>query len=79
MSAGKTVLYAWIEKLRAAKIPFTLATYRDNAVMLQVSVPGERWEVEFFEDGTVEVERFRSSGKIEGLSALDDLLALHAS
>jgi len=40
-----------------------------------VSTPGTRWEVEFFEDGRVEVERFRSDGTIADekvLSALFD-------
>jgi hypothetical protein len=27
-----------------------------------VTVPGERREVEFMDDGTIEVERFKSSG-----------------
>ncbi len=30
--------------------------------MVILAVPGERWEVEFFQDGTVEIERFVSTG-----------------
>jgi len=29
--------------------------------MVEIAVPGERWEVEFFEDGTVETEIFRAT------------------
>ena len=32
--------------------------------MVMVTVPGERWEVEFYEDGTVEIETFKSTGEI---------------
>lgn len=36
-------------------------------VTVHVTVsPGERWEVEFSADGSVEVERFRSEGPEDG-------------
>jgi len=41
--------------------------------MVTVVVPGERWEVEFFEDHNVAVEAFRSSGAISGPEKLDEL------
>ncbi len=75
MTPSIAPLFDWMNKLRAAKIHFNMASVRDDAVMLEVSVPGERWEVEFFPDGTIEVERFLSPGKIEGASALDELLS----
>lgn len=44
-------------------------------------VPGERREVEFFADGHVEVERFRSTTRVgeglQGEDALEDLLTKH--
>jgi hypothetical protein len=39
-----------------------------------VTVPGERWEIEFLGDGSVEVERFLSHGEICGEEALHELL-----
>ena len=75
MTPNTSALFDWMSKLRAAKIHFTMASVRDDAVMLEVRVPGERWEVEFFPDGTIEVERFLSPGKIEAASALDELLS----
>jgi len=32
--------------------------------MVIVTVPGQRWEVEFLEDGRVDVEKFVSDGTI---------------
>ena len=41
--------------------------------MVNVVVPGERWEVEFFEDGHVVVERFVTAGDLLDEKALDSL------
>jgi len=32
--------------------------------MIEVTVPGQRWEIEFLEDGTVDIEKFISDGKM---------------
>ena len=37
-------------------------------------IPGERWELEFFEDGTVELERFVSAGVEAEPAAAEKLL-----
>lgn len=42
--------------------------------MVTVNIPGERWEVEFFDDGNVEVERFVSTGVVDGAALLDTLI-----
>ncbi len=36
--------------------------------MVEVVVPGQRWEVEFFQDSHIEVEKFISNGIIYGES-----------
>ncbi len=54
----------FLTKLEAERISYTLAHYLENAVMVTISIPGERWEAEFFEDGSVEVEKFVSDGEI---------------
>jgi hypothetical protein len=41
-------------------------------------VPGERWEIEFLGDGSVEVERFLSNGEICGEEVLHELLSKYA-
>ena len=43
--------------------------------MISVAVPGERWEIEFFDDGRIELERFISQGVAGAPSALAELLA----
>lgn len=48
----------FLDKLTQHKIFFTLGYIRAEAILVQVVVPGQRWEVEFFVDGSVEVERF---------------------
>lgn len=71
-------LLEFLGRLEAHRLSYTLAHNRDEAIMVTVAVPGERWEVEFFADGTVEVEVFTSDGKIRGRDALADLFAKHA-
>jgi hypothetical protein len=62
-------LLLFLGELEQAKIWYRIEHVR-NSMMVIVAMPGERWEVEFFEDGEVEVERFLTSGKIEGEGAL---------
>jgi hypothetical protein len=71
-------LLSFLNDLRRAKIHYRLSQHRDNAIMVEVTVPGERWEVEFLDDGTVEAERFTSAGSIRDAGALDEILAKHS-
>ncbi len=41
--------------------------------MLDVAVPGQRWEVEFMNDDTIEIEKFISDGTIYDNCELDVL------
>ena len=70
-----TDLRSFLADLRRAKIHFRLRDSRQDAVGVDVAVPGERWEVDFLNDGSVEVEVFRGGGEIADESALGDLLA----
>ncbi len=69
-----TALLAFIKRLTAAGLDYRLSNARSDAVMVEVAVPGERWEVEFFEDGHVESERFVSDGTILDAGAIERLL-----
>jgi hypothetical protein len=71
-------LLSFLNDLRAAKISYRLGHCRDEAILVEVAVPGERWEIEFFEDGSVEIEVFRSDGTILDPSALSELLSKYA-
>lgn len=68
-------LLAFIQSLDQAAMAYELDSVRD-AIMVRVAVPGERWEVEFFEDGDIEIERFVSAGVQQGTAEmLDGLIA----
>jgi hypothetical protein len=41
--------------------------------MVSITVPGERWEVEFLDNGSVEVEKFVSAGGITDANSLTEL------
>lgn len=72
---GLEYLLGFLNELRAASVFYSLAVVQPNAIMVEIAVPGERWEVEFFTDGRVEAERFYSKGEIDGREALDVLRA----
>ena len=44
--------------------------------MIAVAVPGKHWEIEFLDNGSIEVGRFISDGEILGDNALDELLRI---
>mgnify|MGYP003293403929 CR=1 FL=1 len=71
-------LFDFLDLLESRKIYFTLSRIRDS-VLVEVSVPGERWEVEFFADGSVQVEKFKSEGIIYDGSELNVLFAEHSN
>ncbi len=68
-------LIEFLERLENENIYYRLNKVRDS-VMTEIAVPGERWEVEFFADGHIEIEKFRSDGEILDETALDTLFEL---
>lgn len=70
-------VFEWIDVLEGAKIHFSIIRVRADAIMLQASVPGERWEIECFRDGSVEFERFVSGGRIDSEELLRTEIARH--
>jgi hypothetical protein len=71
-------LICFLHRLEQSSIQYRLEGVRD-AIMVTVAVPGERWEIEFFDSGRVEIERFESTGVVEEEKMLEDLLSIHAS
>jgi hypothetical protein len=61
-------------RLEAAKIHFTLAHHQEDAITIEVAVPGQRWEIDCYSNGKIDVEVFKSDGVIRDASAIDDLL-----
>lgn len=71
-----STLLAFLRRLEQAKIWYRLNQIRDDALMVEVHVPGERWEVELVDYGDEvrwEIERYVSNGKIDDETALDEL------
>jgi hypothetical protein len=66
-------LLGFIRRLEESKIHYEVAAYRYDGISVVVTVPGQRWEVDFLADGEIDVERFVSSGEIDDESALDEL------
>lgn len=69
-----TKLLAFLSRLESRTIHYDLKHWRDDAINVLVSVPGAWWEVEFFADGHVEIEVFRSDGGVQDESQNDVLL-----
>lgn len=65
-------LLEFLETLDSKRIYYRLNKIRDS-ILIEIAVPGERWEVEYFADGSVQVERFLSTAEIMGESGLDIL------
>lgn len=68
-------LVAFLDKLEHQRISYTLAHNREDALMVLVAVPGERWEIEFRSDRSVEIEKFISTGEISDVESLSELFA----
>jgi len=68
------VLLHFIQKLERDKIHYSIEHNRDEFIMVLVSIPGQRWEVEFDERGNVEIEIFKdSTGVLSDITILDSL------
>ena len=62
-------------RLDAAGVSYTAAAYRDDAMSFLVNEPGQYWEIDVLEDGTIDVEVFRSQGlEDDPWAAIADLI-----
>lgn len=77
---GMEKLFAMINKLHRGKKIFFMAMHREDEypIMVKLEVPNEYWEIEFFESGEVEIEVFKSDGRIYGEEVLSELIKVFA-
>jgi hypothetical protein len=68
-------LPSFLDALDQRHLSYTLGRFRDS-VCVTVAIPGEHWEVEFMDEGGIEIERYIGSGEIADQRVLDELLAL---
>ncbi|MGG3800912.1 hypothetical protein [Metabacillus fastidiosus] len=71
---GLKELINFLNKLENNNIFYKLDKVRNEAIMVEVAVPGQRWEIEFMENGTVEIEKFISDGNYYGTDEIEFLL-----
>lgn len=66
------ILLNFLQKLEDNDIYYRLNKVRDS-IMVEIAIPGQRWEVEFMRDGEIQVEKFLTSGEILDERALEEL------
>jgi hypothetical protein len=71
-------LLEFLRRLEENALSYSLEHNREDAIMVLVAIPGERWEIEFFQDGKVEIEIFGSSGKIYDRGMIEQLFERHS-
>ena len=64
---------AILNKLEENSVFYKLNKVRNEAIMVEVAVPGQRWEIEFVEDGTVDIEKFISDKDMYDVNELETL------
>ena len=73
-------LYRMIRLLERERVHYRLDRHRDNSILVNETMVGERIEIDVFEDGHVEYSRFRGHEDVEGdVPALEALLREHGS
>src|SRR5437867_3080907 len=71
-------LLALLQRLDESRVSYRMEHSRDDAIMVLAYAPGEYWEIEFTADGDVDIERYRSDGRIHEESELQQFFALWA-
>lgn len=62
-----------LQELERRKIFYTLQRYLDDSISLCAVVPGERWEIDVNRFGEIQIEIFRSDGKLHDSKMLEVL------
>lgn len=64
-------MYDLLSELEAAGIHFGVSRHRPDTILVTLTVIGERIEIDVFDDGRMEVSRFKGG---EAVSGEDDLV-----
>jgi len=64
----------FLNSLDQNNIYYRLNKIRTESIMIEVAVPAQRWEIEFMDNGTVEIEKFISDGSFYDGEELEVLL-----
>ena len=66
--------FGLLRLLREGECCHRVGSLRDDVILIDVVLPRQRWEIEFFLDEEPDVEVFKSDGKVLGADALPDLI-----
>ena len=64
---------ALLNKLESHNIYYELKKVREEAIMIEVAVPGQHWEIEFLDDDSVDIEKFIADGELYNVEELETL------
>jgi hypothetical protein len=67
--------HALCKKLENAGIWNEIRAFREDGLTVLARVPGEYWEIDLLEDGTTDVEVFRTAGDLEDESSIERLIS----
>ena len=62
-----------LDRLDAADIRYTLSSVNEGSIVVGIDLPDEHWNVEFMDDGDIEVEIFKGDGQVFDYSVIEDL------
>ena len=65
-------LLDFLDFLDSNEIYYRLNKVNEN-LLVEIAIPGQRWEVEFLPNGNVQVEKFISDGYIHTEKVLEEL------
>jgi hypothetical protein len=71
-------LLDFLNRLDRAHIFYKLDHARPDSVMIDISLPGWRWEIEFMVDRSIDIERYHSVAGVENDSRLLEALFVDA-
>jgi hypothetical protein len=75
-----TELLEFCNALNARRASYRLSVDRPEAIRVTLDVPRERWEIDFFSDGHIELERYVGQGVTDaGPTDLDAALQYYDS
>lgn len=65
----------FLGRLDEAHISYRLQMVSEcaDSILVEIAIPGERWEVNFYTDGNIFVEKFVGTGEAFGADELDKL------
>ena len=69
---AKHPLFDLVDQLDAESYHYVLSRHRPETILVTVTLVGERLEIDVFDDGHMEVSRFKGNEAVEGGVDLDN-------